>query len=237
MPRLSEAQRFLVLSLFIGLFSGILVVLFHISIDSTSWSALGAFSGRFRYGRLASPAIGAVLAVFIVRRDFPRGRGSGVNQTKMAIYTSDGYVSSSTIVGKFLACAISIGTVIRSDPEDPSLQMGAGVASRLGRLFHLSRANMRLIAPVGQPPASPRRSTRPSQAFCLSWKRCWPIGAPPLWSRSFLRLFRRSSRPVLSLGTSRCFAFPNSNWPVLQNCWSTRASASSVARFRRSSFG
>lgn len=145
----SETQRFLVLALVIGVFSGLLIVLFHITIDFISWTSLGALSGRFRFGRLISPALGALAAAFVVRAVFPRARGSGVNQTKIAIYSSEGYVSSSTIVGKFLACAISIGSGNSLGPEDPSLQMGAGVASRLGRIFHLPRDNMRLIAPVG----------------------------------------------------------------------------------------
>ncbi len=98
---------------------------------------------------LLTPAVGAIVAVPMVRKMFPLAKGSGVNQTKIAIYSSDGYVSSSTIFGKFLACAISIGTGNSLGPEDPSLQMGAGVASWLGRLFSLPRNSMRLIAPVG----------------------------------------------------------------------------------------
>jgi chloride channel protein, CIC family len=146
---LSETQRFLLLSLLIGVFSGLLVVLFHISISVISWDTLGALAGRFHLVRLLTPAVGAIAAVLIVRKVFPRARGSGVNQTKIAIYSSDGYVPSSTIFGKFLACAISIGTGNSLGPEDPSLQMGAGVASWLGRLFSLPRNSMRLIAPVG----------------------------------------------------------------------------------------
>ncbi len=146
---LSEAQRFLLLSLLIGMFSGLLVVLFHISIDVISWNSLGALAGRFHLVRLLTPAVGAILAVLVVRKAFPRAKGSGVNQTKIAIYSSDGYVSSNTIFGKFLACAISIGSGNSLGPEDPSLQMGAGVASWLGRMFHLPRNSMRLIAPVG----------------------------------------------------------------------------------------
>jgi len=145
----NETQRFMVLALFIGMFSGLLVVLFHIAIDFISWTSLGALAGRFYFVRLFSPAVGAVVAVFIVSKLFPRARGSGVNQTKIAIYSSEGYVPSSTIAGKFLACAISIGSGNSLGPEDPSLQMGAGVASYLGRLFHLPRNSMRLIAPVG----------------------------------------------------------------------------------------
>lgn len=146
---LTDTQRFMLLALFIGAFSGVLVVLFHITIDLISWSSLGALSGRFRFERLLSPALGAAASVFVVRKLFPRARGSGVNQTKIALYSSDGYVSSSTIAGKFLGCGISIGTGNSLGPEDPSLQMGAGVASWLGRLFRLPRNNMRLIAPVG----------------------------------------------------------------------------------------
>jgi CIC family chloride channel protein len=146
---LSETQRFLLLALFIGIFSGLLVVCFHIAIDWVSWTTLGALSGRFRFGRLLTPAIGAVAATFLVTKIFPRAQGSGINHTKAAIYSSNGYVPSSTITGKFLACAIAIGTGNSLGPEDPSLQMGAGVASYLGRFFQLERSTMRLIAPVG----------------------------------------------------------------------------------------
>jgi CIC family chloride channel protein len=146
---LSETQRFLLLALFIGIFSGLLVVCFHIAIDWISWTTLGALSGRFRFARLLSPALGALAAGFLVLRVFPKAKGSGVNNTKAAIYASNGYVPSSTIIGKFLACSIAIGTGNSLGPEDPSLQMGAGVASRLGRLFQLERSTMRLIAPVG----------------------------------------------------------------------------------------
>src|SRR3954454_17939008 len=139
----------MVLALVIGVFAGLLIVLFHILIDFTSWTTLGALAGRYRLARLISPAIGAVIAGFIVRVIFPLARGSGVNQTKIAVYSSEGYVSATTIVGKFLACAISIGTGNSLGPEDPSLQMGAGVASRLGRLSHLPRRRMRMITRVG----------------------------------------------------------------------------------------
>ena len=146
---LSEAQGFLLLSLLIGIFSGLLVVLFHITIDVISWSTLGALAGRFHLVRLLTPALGAIVAVLIVRKVFPKAKGSGVNSTKIAIYSSNGYVPTSTIAGKFLACAVSIGTGNSLGPEDPSLQMGAGVASWLGRMFNMPRNSMRLIAPVG----------------------------------------------------------------------------------------
>jgi len=146
---LSETQRFLFLAILIGVFAGLMVVCFHIAIDFISWYSLGALSGKFRFGRLISPTVGALAATLLATRVFPAARGSGVNQTKAALYISDGHVPTSTIFGKFLACSIAIGSGNSLGPEDPSLQMGAGVASLLGRLFKLGRKNMRLIAPVG----------------------------------------------------------------------------------------
>src|SRR6202023_4399296 len=71
------------------------------------------------------------------------------NQTKSAVYVSNGYIPFDTVVGKFITCALAIGSGHSLGPEDPSLQMGAGIASLLGRRLHLSRERVRLIAPVG----------------------------------------------------------------------------------------
>ena len=91
---------------------------------------------------------GLVIAVLVIRF-FPRARGSGVNQTKAALYIYDGYIPMSTVVGKFLTSALAIGSGQSLGPEDPALQIGAGLASALGRRLKLSREKLRLIAPVG----------------------------------------------------------------------------------------
>jgi CIC family chloride channel protein len=148
-PQMSETQRFLLLAILIGIFAGMLVVCLHIAIDFLAWYSVGAISQTFRYARLLCPTLGAFVAVVLVRRFFRAAQGSGVNQTKAALYISDGHLPSSTVAGKFVACSIAIGTGNSLGPEDPSLQMGAGIASLLGRLFQLGRDNMRLIAPVG----------------------------------------------------------------------------------------
>ena len=80
---------------------------------------------------------------------FPGVRGSGVNHTKAAVYISNGYVPFTTVIGKFVTCALAIGSGQSLGPEDPSLQMGAGIASLIGRSLRLSQEKLRLIAPVG----------------------------------------------------------------------------------------
>ena len=145
----AETRRSLATAIFIGIFSGLLVVCFHISID---FIAFVTVASTWKYAwvlRLLGPAIGALIASYLVRRTFPEAMGSGVNQTKAALYIRDGYVAPSSVVGKFLACSISLGSGNSLGPEDPALQMGAGVASALGRRVGLTRDQMRTIAPVG----------------------------------------------------------------------------------------
>src|SRR5437588_1321247 len=56
----------------------------------------------------------------------------------------------SVIIGLYAGLAVVCFRSGQSlGPEDPSLQMGAGIASALGRRLHLSREKGRLIAPVG----------------------------------------------------------------------------------------
>jgi CIC family chloride channel protein len=144
----SDTQRFLLLSICIGVFAGLLVVCFHFSIDLVSWTVLGTPTGANRLATVIAPALGGGLASLLVLM-FREASGSGLSHTKAALYISDGYVPSSTVLAKFAACATAIGSGNSLGPEDPALQMGAGIASRLGRSFALPKEQLRLIVPIG----------------------------------------------------------------------------------------
>jgi CIC family chloride channel protein len=92
--------------------------------------------------------IGLLVAV-LVQLVFPGARGSGINQTKAALYIYNGYISFRTVLGKFITAALSIGGGFSLGPEDPSLQIGAGVASMVSRRLNLSRERLRMFAPIG----------------------------------------------------------------------------------------
>lgn len=139
----------LLLSVVVGVSAGLLVVCFHIAIDRLSWRTVGLPFGPHGIWTQLWPAAGAIVAAATVQFLFPHARGSGVIHTKAAVHISDGVVPPSTVPGKFVACAVAIGSGNSLGPEDPALQMGAGVASIMGRLFKLPRQYMRLIAPVG----------------------------------------------------------------------------------------
>ena len=144
-----EESLFLFLAVIIGILSGLAVVTFRLAINHTHRLLYGsAVLPRWPAVILVPPSVGLVVAVLVAIL-FRRARGSGVNQTKAAVYIFDGYIPFRTVIGKFVTCALAIGSGQSLGPEDPSLQMGAGIASALGRLMRISRARLRLIAPVG----------------------------------------------------------------------------------------
>jgi chloride channel protein, CIC family len=144
-----EDRFFLILSVFIGIFSGMAVVCFRYAIDWCSIYVLGSGAALTPWRLIAAPAVAGLVIAILTIHVFPQSRGSGVNQTKAALYIYNGYIPLKTAVGKFITSALAIGSGHSLGPEDPSLQIGACLASALGRKLKLSRDHMRLIAPVG----------------------------------------------------------------------------------------
>jgi len=148
-PASRDKRLFLVLPIFIGVISGLLVVCFRISIE---WLRLGLMGKEIHRGDwrliLVPTAVGAVVAL-LVEFVFPAARGSGINQTKAAMYIHDGYISLRTMFGKLICTSLSLGAGFSQGPEDPSLQIGAAIASSVSRRFRFSSDHLRLFAPVG----------------------------------------------------------------------------------------
>jgi chloride channel protein, CIC family len=144
-----EERFFLILSVFIGIFSGLAVVCFRLAIDWTHLALLGPLPQTHSWRLFVVPSVAGLVVAALVIHVFPAIRGSGVNQTKAALYIFNGYIPFRTAIGKFLCAALAIGSGQSLGPEDPSLQIGASLASALGRRLQLSREKLRLMAPVG----------------------------------------------------------------------------------------
>jgi chloride channel protein, CIC family len=144
-----EERFFLVLSVFIGVFSGLAVVCFRFAIDWSRLYLLGTGAVLTPTRLLLAPTLAGLVIAVLVIHFFPATRGSGVNQTKAALYVYNGQIPFRTAVGKFITAALAIGSGHSLGPEDPSLQIGACLASVFGRQMRLSRDRMRLLAPVG----------------------------------------------------------------------------------------
>jgi chloride channel protein, CIC family len=147
--RTREGRLFLVLAVFIGIISGLLVVAFRMAIEWLSVLLQGSAPAPHQIRLIVAPACAGIVIAVLTRYAFPHVRGSGVNQTKAALYINNGYISFRTVMGKFVLAALAIGSGFSLGPEDPSLQIGAGVASLISRRFGLSRDRLRLFAPIG----------------------------------------------------------------------------------------
>jgi CIC family chloride channel protein len=145
----AEERLFLVLAIYIGVISGLAVVCFRIAIDWSRIELLGSAVNPSRYRALFVPAAAGIVVAALVIWVFPRVRGSGVNQTKAALYIYNGVIPLRTAFGKFICSSLAIGAGHSLGPEDPSLQIGAALASAVGRRLKLSRDRMRLVAPLG----------------------------------------------------------------------------------------
>jgi CIC family chloride channel protein len=145
----NEEVFFLILCVFIGIFSGLAVVCFRLAIDWTHLALLGPLPETHSWRLFAVPSLAGLVVALLVLHVFPNIRGSGVNQTKAALYIFNGFIPFRTAIGKFICSAIAIGSGQSLGPEDPSLQIGASIASALGRQLQISREKLRLMAPVG----------------------------------------------------------------------------------------
>jgi CIC family chloride channel protein len=146
---LQEEWFFLVLSIFIGIFSALAVICFRVAIDWERLTLLGPTPELPHLRLILAPVLVSLLIAVLVIHVFPTVRGSGVNQTKAALYIYNGFIPFRTGIGKLITSCLAIGAGHSLGPEDPSLQFGASFASMLGRYLNLSRERLRLIAPVG----------------------------------------------------------------------------------------
>lgn len=145
----SEERFFLVIAVFTGIISGLAVVCFRMAIEFSRIKLLGSSLLPSAPRILLAPALAGLVVAVLVLWVFPSVRGSGVNQTKAGVYINDGYIPFRTAVGKFITCSLAIGSGQSLGPEDPALQIGASIASMLGRKLNFPREKRRLMAPIG----------------------------------------------------------------------------------------
>jgi CIC family chloride channel protein len=142
-----DDRLLIALSLVIGVIVGLTVVAFILLTGRLAARMYPPESAAWR--RVVVPTAGALISGYLLFRFFPNARGSGIPQTKFALFIRDGYISLRTVVGKFLCCSISLASGIALGREGPSVQIGAGIASVIGRRFGLGPENVRALVPVG----------------------------------------------------------------------------------------
>jgi CIC family chloride channel protein len=145
--RRKEDRLALLLSLVIGALVGLVVVAFILLTGRLS--ALMYPAGGAGWRRILVPTLGSLLTGYLLFKYFPLARGSGIPQTRAALFIHDGRISLRSVTGKFVCCVISLATGIPLGREGPAIYMGSGLASVIAQRLGLSRLQVRALIPVG----------------------------------------------------------------------------------------
>src|SRR6266478_9521141 len=161
-----EDQLFLVLTLVIGAVVGLTIVAFILITERAGLRLYPADGGVWR--RLITPVAGALVTGYFLFRFFPDARGSGIPQTKTALFAKGGRISLRTVVGKFCCSSASLASGIALGREGPSVHIGAGIASVLARAVGLKEEKVKSLLPVGAAAALAAAFNTPIAAVLFS---------------------------------------------------------------------
>jgi CIC family chloride channel protein len=142
-----EDQVILVLALVIGALTGLAVVAFILLTERMGIRLYPVGGAPWR--RLLFPVVGSLGIGYLLYRYFPNARGSGVPQTKAALYAREGRITLRTVLGKFFCTSATLASGIPLGREGPSVQVGAGIGSVLGRFLGLRTELVKKLIPVG----------------------------------------------------------------------------------------
>jgi CIC family chloride channel protein len=149
----SERQRLLAVTILAGGFCGLAAVAFHLSIawlESLFINRANAAPGHSWIAwTILTPGLGGLAAGIGLTYFAPAAAGSGIPQVKVAYALRHGYVTIRETIGKFVLCALQIGSGASLGLEGPTVQICAGVSSMLSRAARLSPVNSRRMASVG----------------------------------------------------------------------------------------
>ncbi len=159
-------QIFLLLSLLIGALTGLAVVAFIVVTERLGMRLYPVGSAAWR--RVLIPVAGSLAMGFLLYRYFPNARGSGVPQTKAALFARNGFISLRTVLGKFFCTATTLACGIPLGREGPSVQVGAGIGSVLGRWLGLRPEKVKALIPVGAAAAIAAAFNTPMAAVLFS---------------------------------------------------------------------
>jgi CIC family chloride channel protein len=144
--RLRENHVFFALTIIIAVLAGLSAVLFTLAIKGTTYLLFGVAPSNLRY--VLVPTLMSLVTGFLLLKFFPDARGSGVPQTEAAYHLRQGDIPGRVAFGKFLTGALCIGSGHSMGREGPSVQIGASLASAIGKRFNLSPARAQSLVPV-----------------------------------------------------------------------------------------
>lgn len=134
-------------AILVGLISGLLVVLFKISINSV-FNIITKHCFHWYIFPLIT-TLGGLISGFLVSKYAPEAKGSGIPYVKSSLMHLGNLTRVRSIFVKFFGGIASIGTGMPLGREGPSVQLGAGSGALIGKLFKLSGTNKDKLISAG----------------------------------------------------------------------------------------
>jgi CIC family chloride channel protein len=149
----NEQQRLLAITILAGGLCGLAAVAFHLSIGWLERLLINrantATGHSWIVWTILTPGLGGLVVGLGLTYWSPASAGSGIPQVKVAYAVRSGLVSVRETVGKFVLCALQIGSGASLGLEGPTVQICAGVSSMLARAARLSPEFSRRMTSVG----------------------------------------------------------------------------------------
>ncbi len=151
----SDKTRLLWFSLPVGILTALLVYGFHIGIETfhlifqeiIAHELLGPVLGSF--GIVIALALAGLIVGFVMQHFVGHERYHGVTGIIESVALTGGRLPYLKMPFKALASMITLGAGGSAGPEDPSVQIGANLASWMGQRTRLSEEEVRLLVAAG----------------------------------------------------------------------------------------
>ncbi|HWE96258.1 MAG TPA: chloride channel protein [Tepidisphaeraceae bacterium] len=156
MTRLGLREHYILLpmAVIVGCVTAAAAVAFHMLINRIRDLLYQWHDEHFLYGHgvwllILLPAVGG-LAVGLLSTYVLRAReGHGIVDVMESVIRNRGFTRPASAIEKILTSAITIGSGGSAGAEGPIVQIGAGIASGVGTLFHVARAHMPVLIACG----------------------------------------------------------------------------------------
>jgi CIC family chloride channel protein len=151
---MGENSILLPLALIVGVITGAAAVGFHELINLLRDLLYRHFPAGFLYGKgiwllIVLPTGGGLLVGLIVVYISRSREGHGVVDVMESVMRNSGIIKPGSAIEKILTSAITIGSGGSAGAEGPIVQIGAAIASGVGMLFQVARAQMPVLIGCG----------------------------------------------------------------------------------------
>ena len=217
-----QRRRLLPRSIAVGLLAGLVGVAFRASLDETDLARDALIVLAHRHPILGFPALlafgalGAGLAVFLVRRFAPEASGSGIPHVKAVLYDLRSIRAGRIIAVKFAGGVAGIGAGLALGREGPTVQMGAAIGQMVSRWFPSTAREQRTLIAAGAGAGIAAAFNAPIAGLIFVLEEVQRDFAPGVFAASFVASATADVTTRLLLGQSPIFHVEALSIPPLQ---------------------